>query len=386
VRPTAFGWGVLLGTGAGVLLGALMFWLLGAFDDGDGTDPADDGSSIEATETSTRSPSDGAASPSPSPVEPGPITADDGSTVAADRPTDLPVRCPEPTVRVSTEAELQAALDAAEPGDSIQLADGIYVGNFEATRAGTRAQPISLCGGPGAVLTGGGIKEGYVVYLLGTSEWRLVGFTVREGQKGVMLDATTRSVVQGLTVEEIGDEGIHLRSASSNNVVLGNTVRRTGLRRDEFGEGIYVGSATSNWDRYSEGDPDRSDQNLVQGNDIRQTGSESIDVKEGTTGGTLVANVMDGEGMTGADSLVDVKGNGWVIDGNTGTHGPEDGFQTHRILDGWGTGNVFRGNTVDVDGGGFHFYVHDPEDTDNTVACDNRTGDGGRPRSNVPCR
>ena len=88
--------------------------------------------------------------------------------------------------------------------------------------------------------------------------------------------------------------------------------------------------------------------------------------------------------MTGADSLVDVKGNDWVIEGNVGQHA-EEAMQTHRILDGWGTGNVFRDNTVDVDGDGRHFYIHDPEITDNVVSCDNRTGSGVPIRSNVEC-
>jgi hypothetical protein len=94
---------------------------------------------------------------------------------------------------------------------------------------------------------------------------------------------------------------------------------------------------------------------------------------------------MDGSGMTGADSLIDVKGNGWLIEGNTGVHAPSEALQTHRILDGWGTGNVFTGNTVDVDGDGRHVYIHDPEVTDNTVRCDNRTGSGVELRSNVEC-
>jgi hypothetical protein len=159
------------------------------------------------------------------------------------------------------------------------------------------------------------------------------------------------------------------------------------LRRDKFGEGIYVGSAVSNWPKYSGGEPDRSDGNLVKGNTISATSAESIDVKEGTTGGRVVGNSMDGTGMTGADSLVDVKGSGWLIEGNVGTHAVKDAMQTHRILEGWGTENVFRNNVVDIDGDpeGVHFSIHDPEVTDNVVACDNRTGDGRPVTSNVPC-
>src|SRR5699024_11419784 len=62
-----------------------------------------------------------------------------------------------------------------------------------------------------------------------------------------------------------------------------------------------------------------------------------------------------------ADSWVDVKGNDWLIEGNTGTASPVDGFQTHEILDGWGTGNVFRGNTADMTDGEHRSEEHTSE-------------------------
>ena len=82
-----------------------------------------------------------------------------------------------------------------------------------------------------------------------------MGFTVRNGQKGVMLDGSSNSILQQLTVEDIGDEGIHLRAGSSDNQVLDNTVRRTGLRKQQYGEGIYVGTAKSNWAATPRGSP-----------------------------------------------------------------------------------------------------------------------------------
>lgn len=318
--------------------------------------------------------------PSVMPVTAAPQTTNDGGSVTS-APT---ASCPTPTKTVGSAEELQTALDSALPGDTIQLRDGTYTGAFVATVSGTDARPIHLCGGAGAVLDGDGIKKGYVLHLDGVQWWRVVGFTVRNGQKGVVADGVGNSVIQYLTVEEIGDEAIHLRSASSHNAVLNNTIRKTGLRRDKFGEGIYVGSATSNWAKYSDGRPDKSDYNLVQGNTISETGSEAIDIKEGTTGGQVIGNTMDGTGMTGADSLVDVKGNDWLISGNVALHG-EEGMQTHRILEGWGMRNTFTQNTVDVDGDGNHFYIHDPDDTENVVACDNRTGSGAPIKSNVDC-
>jgi hypothetical protein len=317
--------------------------------------------------------------------------ADDGGAVVAtgdvgrDVPDGAPVTCPDPTVEVGDADELAAALAAAEPGDVIELAPGTYLGRFVATAQADPGAPIFLCGPREAVLDGDGIRGGYALHLDGASGWRLVGFTVRNAQKGVVVDRGVGHVIQGLRVEEIGDEAIHLRTRSTDNVVRDNVIRRTGLRRDRFGEGVYVGSAESNWCRYTECDPDRSDRNLVEGNDIAETGAESVDLKEGTTGGVVRGNTFDGDGMTGADSWVDVKGNGWLIEGNTGTRSPLDGFQVHEIRDGWGQGNVFRSNVADVDGEGFGIATTNARDLGNVVACNNEISGAGAGFADVDC-
>jgi hypothetical protein len=281
--------------------------------------------------------------------------------------------CASPTVRVSTAAALTAALRAAKAGAVIALANGTYSGNFEGTAQGTATKPIALCGGSGAVLDGGDPTDGYVVHLDGGAYWTLSGFTVQNGQKGVMLDDTQHSVVQGLTVRKIGDEAVHVRANSSDNTLRGNHVSETGLRKPKFGEGIYIGSSKNNWCDVSDCKPDRSDRNVVTANTITGTGAENVDIKEGTTGGVLSDNSFDGSGMQGqnhADSWVDVKGNGWSVTGNRGVHSTLDGFQTHELLDGWGTDNTFSGNTVDLgnsDGVAFAFRPV----LGNTVSCDN---------------
>ena len=372
-----------LGVAIGVAVSALVVGLvlvLGGSSDSSRAASADLPAPRSTTTTSTSEPRSTTTAPAPVTTAPHviePVT-DPGGGAA-------PVSCPAPTKRVGTAAELQSALDTANAGDVIVVADGTYSGNFVLARSGSAGRPIVVCGSPNAILDAGGIKNGYVVHLNGVQYAKVLGLTVRNGQKGVVLDSTSNSVLQGLTVEEIGDEGIHLRTNSSHNSVIGNTVRRTGLRRDKFGEGIYVGSAVSNWPTYTAGQPDRSDDNLVQGNVISQTAAESIDIKEGTTGGRVIGNVMDGTGMTGGDSYLDVKGNNWVVEDNVGRHSPGDGIQTHHILDGWGSHNVFRRNVVDVDGNGQHFYIHDPDLTANQVFCDNRSGSGVPLRANVTC-
>ena len=96
--------------------------------------------------------------------------------------------------------------------------------------------------------------------------------------------------VTGLTIYSVGDEALHLRRHSTDNTVSGNTIYDTGNRTAKYGEGIYVGTAESNWCDITDCQPDRSDRNLIEGNTIYDTTAESVDIKEGTTGGTLRGN------------------------------------------------------------------------------------------------
>ena len=263
------------------------------------------------------------------------------------------------------------------PGDVIHMADGTYVGTFVAAVTAEPDAPIFLCGSDAAVIDGDGIRGGYGFHLDGVSYWRVIGFTVRNAQKGLIVDRGQFNVIQRLTVTNVGDEAIHLRGFSSDNVVQSNSIRDTGLRRDKFGEGIYVGTAESNWCEHSDCEPDQSDRNVIEFNTISHTGAESIDLKEGTTGGVVRFNNLDGDGMTGGDSWVDAKGNDWLIADNHGVNSPMDGFQMHEIVEGWGTGNVFTGNTADVNGPGLGFAATNTDG--NVIRCDNdvTNADGG---------
>jgi hypothetical protein len=83
-----------------------------------------------------------------------------------------------------------------------------------------------------------------------------------------------------------------------------------------------------------------------------------------------------------------VKGNGWLIEGNVGVRSPEDGFQVHEVVDGWGRGTVFRGNTAHVDGPGYAINAAGPEEMrrSTTVECDNTETGAARGLSNLDCR
>jgi len=279
---------------------------------------------------------------------------------------------------------LQQALDLAVPGQVVRLADGRYEGAFVASADAPADAPIQLCGGRGAILDGGEIDGDYTLHLSGASYWIVSGFTVTGGQKGVMVDGGVGNRIESLLVTSMGDEAIHLRTNSTDNAVVGNSIRDTGLRKPKYGEGIYVGSAESNWCQLTDCEPDRSDRNLVEANDIAGTTAEAVDIKEGTSDGVLRGNVFDGSAMAESDSWVDVKGNDWTIEGNTGTSSPGDGFQVHEVVDGWGRGTVFRANSAnDVPGLAINVAGPSTIRNDTTVTCDNDDGDDGR--SNVTC-
>lgn len=312
----------------------------------------------------------GSSTPAPAPVPAPTVAAPDCNG------TDV--------VAVANADQLTEALAGATAGVVITMAAGVYPGHFVATASGTTDRPITLCGTRDAVIDGDGIAGAYSLHLDGASFWLLSGFTIRGGQKGLMIDRSHGGLVQGLLIENTGDEALHLRQASTDNVLRGNEIRGTGRKSEKFGEGIYVGSAEGNWCEQSSCGPDRSDRNIIEGNTISETTAENVDIKEGTSGGVLRGNSFSGSGMKKSDSWVDVKGNGWTIADNTGLDAPSDGFQVHQILDGWGRDNTFTGNSSTVNGDGYAINITKPRDN-NRVTCSNTEAGAAKGLSSVPC-
>lgn len=296
-------------------------------------------------------------------------------------------------VRVSTSTGLTRALSEALPGDVIWLETGTYSGRFVASRAGTATAHVTLCGTSGAILDAGTVNHYYTLYLNDVAFVDVRGITVQRGLKGIMADQWTDGTIDGVTVRNTGEEAIHLRRASSDDTISNSRIDGTGVAdltvqpdAHHDGEGIYVGSAYTNWAQVTGGAPDASNDVHIVNNVITGTTAESVDIKEGTIGGTIVGNTFDGAGMDplAADSWVDVKGNNYLISHNNGIHAPSDGFQTHIQLPGWGNGNVFTNNTATVDAPGYGFRVKKGS-TGNVVGCDNSVTFAASGFANVTC-
>jgi hypothetical protein len=291
---------------------------------------------------------------------------------------------------VSSAQALANALGSAGPGTLIRLASAEIRGEFTASKSGSAAAPIVLCGTRQAVLSAGTGSSETVLTITG-DYWVVSGFSVVGGQKGVLLDGANHNLLTSLSVHGSGNEAVHFRSASSDNVLEWSEIFDTGKASAEFGEGVYIGSAVSQWEKFtgSASIPDRSDRNVVRNNTIGpNVRAELIDVKEGTTGGSIVDNTFNGAGIVSdgfADSWIDVKGNGYSIASNQGTDSPADGFQVHVVEGGWGNGNAFRKNLANVNAGGYGFRIS--EDASGTiVSCDNVVMGAGAGLSNIGCQ
>ena len=297
-----------------------------------------------------------------------------GGTVPAASPTPPPVPS-NSLVDVGTAAELSAALTAARPGQTIRLAPGTYHGAFLGRAVGTAAAPIAVTGPATAILTNpepsgtnpgcsvpaAGFDPGYGLWLYGAAHWKLSGFTVTGAAKGIMIDASPHVTVDGVHVHDIGDEGVHFRRSSADGIIRNSRIERTGTAQPQYGEGIYLGSATSNWSCYGNtAGIDASDRIQVLDNRVGpDVAAEHVDVKEGTTGGVIRGNIWNGQGIAGrnsADSWLDVKGSGYLIEHNTGTFRAPgvfaNGYETHHPTAGAGCGNTWRDNHSDLGGTG----------------------------------
>jgi hypothetical protein len=341
--------------------------VLAACSSGDGSDDArrsDD--DVESASSPTSAPPGTAVLPAP--VD-GEIVVDDADT-------------------------LRAALASATPGTVIRLADGEYQfkPRLVASASGTAEAPITLRGSRAAVLRTKNASGDYGLHVTG-DHWRIEGITVAHATKGIVLDGSVGTVIDGVEVYDIGDEAVHFRTCSSDGVLRSSHIHDTGRNSAQYGEGVYVGSANSNWDKYqctdsTEGvdEGDNTERVLVEDNLFEDITADGADLKEGTDSGIVRRNVFRRTGLSGqnsADSAIDAKGNGWVIEDNVvsgtdatwdddGVAAPSefaDGYQAHSVYEGYGSGNVFRRNRVEGEIPGFGIGLY-PE-ADNVVTCDN---------------
>ncbi len=263
-------------------------------------------------------------------------------------------------VDVSTVEELHLAMKNAKAGDVIRVASGEYdftayqgAQKFESSAEGTANAPIRLTAADPEnppVLKGTGTETGYVMHITG-DYWIIENLTITTAQKGIVLDNSNYTVIQGCDIGNTGAEAVAIRDGSSYCTVKDSYIHDTGLVTPGYGEGVYIGSAKS-----TTGFDYKCDYNTVDGCTFKNVAAEHVDVKEYTTGTKIMNCTFYGDGMTGANyagSFVDIAGNDVNVHNNTGYRNGNSNivaaFELHLQVEEWGYHCTFTDNTLYMD-------------------------------------
>ncbi len=226
---------------------------------------------------------------------------------------------------------LRRALLLARSGDTVRLAPGVYEGGVETAVGG-----VSVEGPQGAVVRGPSDRRGIQVQHPRTT---LRGFTVEKADIGVWLYGVSGCVLEGLTLRDIGGEGVRIKNQSQGNVVRRCRFERMG--REGFdaakgrknGEGVYIGTAPEQRSRNTPPNvPDRCTGNRVEDCTFRTEAAEAVDIKEDSEGNSVL-------GCVGEDSR---DPEGAVF----GARGDANRFERCVARGGRGHGFRFGGDTV----------------------------------------
>jgi nitrous oxidase accessory protein len=213
------------------------------------------------------------------------------------------------TIQVSS--NLQAAIDAASPGDILQVAPGVYdkitiqksmslVGDGATIRAGSRDACVSI----------------------ESNNVEIRGFRVRDGFYGIKLNSVSGCMIADNTVIYCTQPGIALLF-SNGNTITGNNASFNGI----VGEGWY-GIYLSN-----------SNDNLIANNSAYGNGAYGINLFPSCNNNTIRGNVLRGN-MYGLYMFTNCANN--RIEFNDMSRNTNSGLDLRFNS----TGNIIRNNTI----------------------------------------
>ncbi len=226
---------------------------------------------------------------------------------------------------------IQYAIDLAQPGYEIRLADGEYDQDVETVLSGSPSAPIVITGSHNAIIRGAGRSR---VFQIHHDYIHLTGFTIdglhgdpnnKFGYRDKLLyivseqqgDGVTGIKVMNMTFRNAGGEALRIKYLASDIEIAHNTFERIGVYDYEFndggknGEGVYIGTSPSQLWKNPDDRVDTSNDIWIHHN-FMDTYNEGVNTKEGahnilveynTITGSLDKNA-GGVNIQGEDSIV----------------------------------------------------------------------------------
>lgn len=284
------------------------------------------------------------------------------------------------TISVSVGGDIQAAINKANPGDTIVLASGTYKRDFYTVRNGTSSAPIRITGPRDAVLKGAGSSriaqvhhdfitlDGFTIDGLHGSSTSASGYRDKliYAVGKVAGDGVKNLRINNMLLKNAGGECIRIKYLAENNVVENSTITNCGVYDFKFGgtgkngEGIYIGTAPEQTSLNPSNVRDVSKNNVVRNNTFDTQGNECVDIKEGST-----ANVVSGNSCTGQkdpkSAGLDSRGSGNTFEGNTIYSNLGAGVRLGGDLSTDGTNNNVRNNIFKNNSVGGIKFMADPQ-------------------------
>ncbi len=151
------------------------------------------------------------------------------------------------------------AVALAKPGDVVCFDKGTYPTLAVRKVRATAEAPLVFRTVPGAeretIFTNGSLEYGGAIAVENASHVHFYDLRLVHSQTGISVVSSSNVRIEGLWIEDLGQEGIHVgrkhnydgserfTGPPSENVdVVGNTVRDTGKKTARYGEGIYIGT------------------------------------------------------------------------------------------------------------------------------------------------
>ena len=216
---------------------------------------------------------------------------------------------------------IQQALNAAQPGDVVELAAGSYLEDVKSVRDGRPGQPIIIRGPADAVVRGAvagrmiEINHDYIELHGFTLDGRHASEERVESYRDKLLyvvaaapDGNVEGVrVVGMTFRNAGGECLRLRYSTKRTEVANSTFERCGVYDFVFnddrklkpknGGGVYIGTAPEQVGDWGVPDdrPDNSDENWIHHNTFNTQSNQCVEIKEGSSRNIVEHNRCTGQ-------------------------------------------------------------------------------------------